>query len=155
VRPPHSLRSKRKARLPPTTHFPHRFQLPTNCSARAELAAGASDHAVGFATLKDLDRVSAALDALEEESKSGARPVVTVVGAGYAGVELAASVNERLKGKAIVQLIASSDRIMPVRRCFLRTSNLLARLFQCESVCDAVVVVAGARHAGVELAWRA
>ena len=47
------------------------------------MASGASDHAIGFASLQDLDRVSAALDCLEQESKlQGKKSVVTVVGAG-------------------------------------------------------------------------
>ena len=172
------------------------------------MASGASDHAIGFASLQDLDRVSAALDCLEQEGKQqGRKSVVTVVGAGcvnathakvfhlyvpcqwhftciahlvarphsasgtampasrlllnhcagapayalaackwasyaaaqrssaslqrgatvrcprltrvcrYAGVELAACVQERLGGAAVVQLMSTGDRIMPVRCC--------------------------------------
>jgi NADPH-dependent 2,4-dienoyl-CoA reductase/sulfur reductase-like enzyme len=46
---------------------------------------------------------------------SGARPTVTIVGAGYAGVELAGTVQERLGSRAQVQIISSGERILPVR----------------------------------------
>ena len=49
------------------------------------MATGASDHAIGFASLQDLDRAEAALQCLEGEMQGGERPLVTVVGAGYAG----------------------------------------------------------------------
>jgi NADH dehydrogenase FAD-containing subunit len=49
------------------------------------MADGARDHALAFASIDDLQRVEKALQTLESEADSGARAVVTVVGAGYAG----------------------------------------------------------------------
>jgi NADH dehydrogenase FAD-containing subunit len=64
-------------------------------------------------------RVAAALTALREaaDSPSGApRAVVSIVGAGYAGVELAAMAADLLRSTgASVQLLSPSGSLMPVR----------------------------------------
>ena len=62
----------------------------------AELAEGAREHALKFADFPDVQRLEAALSALEATAAatwsaggsgtSGGKPVVTLVGAGYAGV---------------------------------------------------------------------
>jgi NADH dehydrogenase FAD-containing subunit len=80
------------------------------------MAKGAKEHAVGFSTLRDLDRVTSALEVLGREgvSQDSRQKIVTVVGAGYAGVELAAAVAESLKGVAMVQLLSPSETIMQV-----------------------------------------
>ena len=52
---------------------------------------------------------------LEAEIAQGRRPVVTIVGAGYAGVELTACIQNRLGSSAQVQIISAGDDIMPVR----------------------------------------
>lgn len=80
----------------------------------AERAAGASEHAVGFATRDDVLRVDAALTALAEEMRTGRSAVVSVVGGGCAGVELATCVAERLGANARVQLLTPSGDILPV-----------------------------------------
>jgi hypothetical protein len=102
-----------------------RFQCPAlrrlqSCVQRphfADLAEGAKEHAIGFSTLADLRRIEAALEVLEATGAdlSAPRPIVTVVGAGYAGVELAATVAERMAGKALVHLLSPTGDIMPVR----------------------------------------
>lgn len=81
----------------------------------ADMADGARDHAVPFACLKDFTDVSAALDSMEQEAKGGRQLSVTVVGAGNAGVELSANIQHRLGKKAQVQIVASGDRVLPVR----------------------------------------
>ena len=65
-------------------------------AVHAELAEGAREHALKFADFPDVQRVEAALSALEATAAatgpargsgtSGGKPVVTLVGAGYAGV---------------------------------------------------------------------
>ena len=82
----------------------------------ADLAAGARKHAVGFSNLQDVQRVDDALRALEDSctDPSTPQPVISVVGAGYSGVELAATVAERMKGCAAVHLLAPNGELLPV-----------------------------------------
>lgn len=82
----------------------------------ADLAAGAKQHAVGFSTLQDVQRVDVSLTALADAHKdpSTPQPLITVVGAGYAGVELAATIAERMRGAAAVQLLSPSGEVLPV-----------------------------------------
>lgn len=81
------------------------------------MVEGAVQHAIGFATLEDVRRVDAALEHLSAVTAdpSAPRPVVSVVGAGYSGVELAATVAERMAGAAAVHLLSPSGDVMPVR----------------------------------------
>lgn len=81
------------------------------------MAGGAKKHAVGFSTLQDVQRVDAALTDLKEATtdSSTPQPLISVVGAGYAGVELAATVAERMRGIAAVQLLSPSGEVLPVR----------------------------------------
>ena len=104
----------RAARCP---HLAQSAPRATEWHRRADLAQGAREHAVGFATLRDLDRAGAALAALEATmaAPDGRAPVVSVVGGGYAGVELAAAVKARLGRGADVHLLSPSERLMPVR----------------------------------------
>lgn len=62
--------------------------------------------------------MQAALTAIEAELATGNPAVVSVVGGGCAGVELAACVAERLGSGARVQLLTPSGEIMPVRLPF-------------------------------------
>lgn len=84
----------------------------TQTPAYSDLADGAKQHALGFSTLKDVQRVDAALTAPKDcrtdpkVDPSSPQSVITVVGAGYAGVELAATVAERMKGIATVHLMS-------------------------------------------------
>ena len=86
-------------------------------TTRADLAAGAKKHAIGFNTLQDVKRVDAALTDLSDASidSSAPQPLISVVGAGYAGVELAATIAERMRGVAAVQLLSPSGEVLPVR----------------------------------------
>lgn len=82
------------------------------------MVPGAAQHAVGFATMADVRRVDAALEHLitVTSDATAPRPVISVVGAGYSGVELAATVAERMAGASAVHLLSPSGAVMPVRR---------------------------------------
>lgn len=82
------------------------------------MVPGAAEHAVGFATIADVHRVDAALEHLTAATSDATapRPVISVVGAGYAGVELAATVAERMAGASAVHLLSPTGGVMPVRR---------------------------------------
>eukprot|EP00803_Ostreobium_quekettii_P007009 evm.model.scf_65.16 EVM.evm.TU.scf_65.16 scf_65:121184-122824(-) len=71
---------------------------------------GVKEHAVPFSTLEDANRV---LEGLREVEARGKVPRVVVVGGGYAGVELAAAVGDRLKGhQGAVTLVTNQDTIL-------------------------------------------
>ena len=109
------------------------------------MAEGAREHALAFASLEDFDRVSAALQALEGEAARGRQASVTVVGAGYAGVELAACVQHRLADKAQVQIVSAGDRILPVR---LPLTGLV-HASACLQTCCSVACACWPAHPGV------
>ncbi|KAI7840189.1 hypothetical protein COHA_005972 [Chlorella ohadii] len=71
---------------------------------------GVKESALPFATFQDAQRVNERLTLLEQRVEY---PEVVVVGGGYAGVELAAVVAERLRGRARIKLITSTDDILP------------------------------------------
>ncbi|KAK9792690.1 hypothetical protein WJX73_001665 [Symbiochloris irregularis] len=69
---------------------------------------GAREHAITFNSLQDVQQINAEVQQLEVLSPS---PTVVVVGAGYAGVELAATMAERLPS-ATVQIINTGNMIL-------------------------------------------
>ena len=71
--------------------------------------SGVKEHAWSFTSYKDADRLNAKLAALDVVS---AAPEVVVVGGGYAGVELAAAMAERLRGRGRIQLVTSASDIL-------------------------------------------
>ncbi|KAI3435718.1 hypothetical protein D9Q98_001776 [Chlorella vulgaris] len=71
---------------------------------------GVKECALPFSTYEDAQRVAARLQLLEELV---GYPEVVVVGGGYAGVELAAVVAERLRGRARIKLVTSTADILP------------------------------------------
>jgi NADH:ubiquinone reductase (non-electrogenic) len=71
---------------------------------------GAREHALPFSSYADALAADAALRALEG---GAAPPAVAVVGGGYAGVELAAAVAERLGGRGGVTLLAGGPELLP------------------------------------------
>lgn len=70
---------------------------------------GVRECALPFATYQDSQRVAARLALLESRLSY---PEVVVVGGGYAGVELAAAVADRLKGRARIKLVTSTPDIL-------------------------------------------
>ncbi|CAG9461901.1 unnamed protein product [Pedinophyceae sp. YPF-701] len=70
---------------------------------------GALDHAIPFNSLEDAKAIKEALTQLERSGRSGR---VCVVGGGYAGVELAACIAERMGAAGKVSLVTPSAGIM-------------------------------------------
>lgn len=67
-----------------------------------------------FSTLNDACKVNEKLTKLERENFGKKNPIrVVVVGLGYSGVELAATISERLEGKGVVQAIGVDSSILP------------------------------------------
>jgi hypothetical protein len=74
---------------------------------------GVRENARPFVSLEDAEYVAQQLSAYEARVAVGGSPAtVAVVGAGYAGVELAAVVGERLRGKARVVLLTPGADIL-------------------------------------------
>lgn len=71
---------------------------------------GAREHAITFCSYSDVEKIIARIQRIE--ALPGPSPVAVVVGAGYAGVELAATVAERLPS-ATVQIVSSGEGILP------------------------------------------
>ncbi|KAL4423108.1 hypothetical protein ABPG77_004791 [Micractinium sp. CCAP 211/92] len=70
---------------------------------------GVRECALPFSTYQDSQRVAARLALLESRLSY---PEVVVVGGGYAGVELAAAVADRLQGRARIKLVTSTPDIL-------------------------------------------
>ncbi|KAI3983987.1 hypothetical protein MKX01_035114, partial [Papaver californicum] len=91
-----------------------RLVLALGAEAKLDLVPGAMDFAIPFSTLEDACKVDDKLKELERNKFGTDSPVhVAIVGCGYAGVELAATVSERLQDKGIVQAINVETTICP------------------------------------------
>ncbi|KAK9167504.1 hypothetical protein Scep_002695 [Stephania cephalantha] len=88
--------------------------LSLGAEPKLDLVPGAAELSLPFSTLEDALKVDSRLKALER-GKFGKDSLirVVVVGCGYAGVELAATVAERLQDKGIVQAINAETIICP------------------------------------------
>jgi NADH:ubiquinone reductase (non-electrogenic) len=102
---------------------------------------GAREHALPFSSYADALVADAALRAL---AGGAAPPAVAVVGGGYAGVELAAAVAERLGGRGGVTLLAGGPELLPGAPEGQRAAAAEALAAR------GVEVLAGARVAAVE-----
>lgn len=71
---------------------------------------GVKELALPFNVYNDAVRVKEALDLIEAANKPSS--TIMVVGAGYAGVELATVVAERVKGRATVYIVTPNDDIL-------------------------------------------
>ncbi|KAL8170822.1 hypothetical protein V2J09_022626 [Rumex salicifolius] len=88
--------------------------LALGAKSNLDLVPGAVQFALPFSTLEDACKVNNKLKELERKSFGKEAPIsVAVVGCGYSGVELAATVSERLKGKGIVQAVNVENTICP------------------------------------------
>mmetsp|Transcript_70230 Transcript_70230/g.222674 ORF Transcript_70230/g.222674 Transcript_70230/m.222674 type:complete len:322 (-) Transcript_70230:50-1015(-) len=74
-----------------------------------DVAPGAREHAMPFSTFEDATALAARLDEME---KRGGRARAVVVGGGYAGVEMASVLGERLGPRGEVQIITPRDGIL-------------------------------------------
>ncbi|KAA8531121.1 hypothetical protein F0562_005830 [Nyssa sinensis] len=88
--------------------------LALGAEAKLDVVPGAAEFAFPFSTLEDACKVDQKLRTLERKNFGKDSPVrVAVVGCGYSGVELAATVSERLQDKGIVQAINVGTIILP------------------------------------------
>ncbi|MBA0687870.1 hypothetical protein Goari_005690, partial [Gossypium aridum] len=91
-----------------------RLVLALGAEAKLDVVPGALEFALPFSTLEDACRVDEKLKTLER-TKFGKDSFirVAVVGCGYSGVELAATISERLQDRGIVQAINVESTICP------------------------------------------
>ncbi|KAK9038498.1 hypothetical protein V6N11_023363 [Hibiscus sabdariffa] len=91
-----------------------RLVLALGAEAKLDVVPGALEFALPFSTLEDARRVDNKLRTLER-TKFGKDSLirVAVVGCGYSGVELAATISERLQDRGIVQAINVETTICP------------------------------------------
>ncbi|XP_031108221.1 alternative NAD(P)H-ubiquinone oxidoreductase C1, chloroplastic/mitochondrial [Ipomoea triloba] len=88
--------------------------LALGAEARLDVVPGAAEYALPFYTLEDALSADEKLRDLERKNFGKDSPIsVTVVGCGYGGVELAATISERLRDRGIVQAINVEKTILP------------------------------------------
>ncbi|OMP01153.1 FAD-dependent pyridine nucleotide-disulfide oxidoreductase [Corchorus olitorius] len=88
--------------------------LALGAESKLDIVPGALEYALPFSTLEDACKVDKKLRALERRNFGKDSLIrVTVVGCGYSGVELAATVSERLQDRGIVQAINVETTICP------------------------------------------
>ncbi|XP_075514679.1 alternative NAD(P)H-ubiquinone oxidoreductase C1, chloroplastic/mitochondrial isoform X2 [Primulina tabacum] len=81
---------------------------------KVDTTPGAIEYALPFSTLEDARRVNEKLTALERKYFAKETPIhVTVVGCGYSGIELAATISERLQARGVIQAINAGKIILP------------------------------------------
>ncbi|KAK8969013.1 hypothetical protein KSP40_PGU004797 [Platanthera guangdongensis] len=89
--------------------------LALGAAAKLDVVPGSAEFAYPFSTLDDAIKVDEKLRMLEREcfSKDSSPIGVAIVGCGYSGVELAATISERLQGRGRVQAINVETSICP------------------------------------------
>ncbi|KAK3131938.1 hypothetical protein QOZ80_6AG0513650 [Eleusine coracana subsp. coracana] len=89
--------------------------LALGSEAKIDVVPGSAEYALPFTTLEDALRVESKLKMLERKRfGKNAPPIeVAIVGLGYSGVELAATISERLKKTGIVKAINVQTTICP------------------------------------------
>ncbi|WOK94011.1 alternative NAD(P)H-ubiquinone oxidoreductase C1, chloroplastic/mitochondrial [Canna indica] len=89
--------------------------LALGAESKLDVVPGSAEYALPFSTLEDAHKVDKKLKSLERErfSKNSSPICVAIVGCGYAGVELAATISERLQDKGIVQAVNVETTICP------------------------------------------
>ncbi|KAL5053227.1 hypothetical protein RYX36_033909 [Vicia faba] len=90
--------------------------LALGAEAKLEVVPGALEFAIPFSTLEDARKVNNRLTMLERKTFGKTKDYqisVAIVGCGYSGVELAATVAERLQNRGIVRAINVERTICP------------------------------------------
>ncbi|RCV20713.1 hypothetical protein SETIT_4G079100v2 [Setaria italica] len=89
--------------------------LALGAEAKIDVVPGSAEYALPFTTLEDALRVESKLKMLERKrfGKSAPTIEVAIVGLGYSGVELAATISERLKNTGTVKAINVQTTICP------------------------------------------
>ncbi|XP_062233287.1 uncharacterized protein LOC133930622 isoform X2 [Phragmites australis] len=92
-----------------------RLVLALGAEAKIDVIPGSAEYALPFTTLEDALRVESKLKMLERKrfGKSSPSIEVAIVGLGYSGVELAATISERLKNTGTVNAINVQATICP------------------------------------------
>lgn len=91
-----------------------RLVLALGAETRLDIVPGATEFALPFSTLEDAYKVNNKLKTLERKNFGKDSQInVAVVGCGYSGVELAATVAERLKDRGVVRAINAETMICP------------------------------------------
>lgn len=102
-----------------------RLVLALGAEAKLDLVPGAVEYALPFSTLEDAHKVNEKLRELERTYFGKDFPIrVAVVGCGYSGVELAATISERLQNRGVVKAINVGKEILPNARPGNRESAL-------------------------------
>ncbi|WP_411871161.1 NAD(P)/FAD-dependent oxidoreductase [Vulcanococcus limneticus] len=85
---------------------------------------GVKEHALGFRSLADVER----LQALVRQLKGQARPLqrLVVVGAGASGVELICKLADLLEGSTVLELVEQGPDLLPLSKSFNRDQARLA-----------------------------
>ncbi|RDX58615.1 Alternative NAD(P)H-ubiquinone oxidoreductase C1, chloroplastic/mitochondrial [Mucuna pruriens] len=95
-------------------HCLTRLVLALGAEAKLDVVPGAAEFAIPFSTLEDARKVNDKLTTLERKTFGKDFQIsVAVVGCGYAGVELAATLAERLQNRGIVRAINVETMICP------------------------------------------
>ncbi|KAF0908719.1 hypothetical protein E2562_028155 [Oryza meyeriana var. granulata] len=89
--------------------------LALGAEAKIDIVPGSAEYALPFTTLDDALKVESKLKMLERRrfGKSSPAIQVAIVGLGYSGVELAATISERLKNTGSVQAINVQTTVCP------------------------------------------
>jgi NADH dehydrogenase len=98
--------------------------LATGARSQTFGVPGVVEHALGFRSLSDVER----LQQLVEQLRHQRRPLqrLAIVGAGPSGVELACKLADLLDGAAVVELIEQGTTLLPQARAFNREQAGLA-----------------------------
>jgi len=112
---------------------------------------GVVEHALGFRTLADVERLQQLVQQLRQKRRPLQR--IAIVGAGPSGVELACKLADLLEGAAVVELIEQGPTLLPQARAFNREQAELAlqrRDVRLRSHCRVLAV--GSDHLRLETA---
>ncbi|KAL6605966.1 hypothetical protein ACP70R_041619 [Stipagrostis hirtigluma subsp. patula] len=92
-----------------------RLVLALGAEAKIDVVPGSAEYALPFTTLEDALSVDSKLKMLERKRFGQNSPTieVAIVGLGYSGVELAATISERLKNTGTVKAINVQSTICP------------------------------------------
>lgn len=106
-------------------HLPYSaLVVATGSTANTAAVPGASQHALTFRSLDDVDRLRQVVRDLGRRERPLQR--LAIVGAGPTGVELACKVADLLQGACVVELIEQGDQPLPRCRAFNREQALSA-----------------------------
>jgi NADH dehydrogenase len=98
--------------------------LATGASSDAFGVPGVKEHALGFRTLADVERLQALVRSLRKGPSRGQR--LAIVGGGPGGVELACKLADMLGDRAGIELIEQGPSLLSESRAFNREQGQLA-----------------------------